>query len=149
MWYKIGPSRPPDWMGKPPQMLAQDVDVWHAWLEKHQDEIEKIYYNTAITTIKEPEHGDQRIINNWMYSVSKRLDAIVEYKDGRLFIVEVTRKAGLRAIGQAITYKFLWGVIDPMGKPADVFILCIFADQDVQAVAREYGIGIVQERELG
>jgi len=143
-WSRLGEPRPPEWRGRPPQMLSQDVPVWHSWLERAEPRIENIYYNVALTTNEAPAGFNEGVVNNWLYSVSKRIDALVVWKDKSLTIVEVCQKAGLRAVGQAVSYKYLWNVLKPLPGENNSLIVCIYADADVKAVAAHHNITITE-----
>jgi len=123
-------------------MLAQDVPVWQKWLSKHSEDIKNVYYNVALTLNPAPEVPNPNMVNNWMYSVSKRIDALVIWDNESMTIVEVTRKGGLRAIGQAITYQYLWRQIKPLPGKCTALIVCVYADKDVRATAEEHGVEI-------
>ena len=148
-WFDLGRPRDPSWMGKPPQMLAQDVPVWHKWLEEHEGDIDLVWYNVALTLQDPPPGYPENIVQGWMYSVAKRIDALIKWKNGKITIAEVTRKAGLRAIGQMLTYLYLWQKLRPLKGPHEGRIICEFADDDVKAVADAEHILIDEVEEVG
>jgi len=97
-----------DWRGDPPHMLKVDVPIWYRFLEKYGSPFLNLYYDCLlggpfldVEELKDPYKRDWRILN------SKRADAIAELEH-EVWIIEVAREPGLRAIGQVQVYRALW-----------------------------------------
>lgn len=131
------------WRGAPQQMLPPDVPLWHAYLDKHANEFLKFYYNVRVggpdmTNVI----SDEALKKMWYASTAKRIDAIGEKKD-EIWIIEVAASPYLRAVGQCLSYKFLWEEDPKIDKPAKAVLLCRYLDADLQRVLTHYGVSII------
>jgi len=97
-----------EWRGDPPHMLKADVPIWYRFLEKYGSPFLNLYYDCLlggpfldVEEMKDPYMRDWRILN------SKRADAIAELEN-EVWIIEVAKEPGLRALGQVQVYRALW-----------------------------------------
>lgn len=104
----LGKSYSLNWRGDPPHMLKVDVPIWYRFLEKFGSPFLKLYYDCLLggpfldaEEMKDPYKKDWRILS------SKRADAIAELEN-EVWIIEVAKEPGLRAIGQVQVYRALW-----------------------------------------
>ena len=67
--------------------------------------------------------ADEAMKKMWYASTAKRIDAIGEKKN-ELWIIEVASSPYLRAVGQCLSYKFLWEEDPKIDKPARMILLC-------------------------
>jgi len=143
-WFKIGLTQSPSWRGRPPQILPEDIDVLWRFLDREGAKYERLHYNLAMTVLS-PEDipGTEKIKEMWLYAISKRVDIAAETKT-EIHLIEVTRRAGVRSLGQAILYKRLYEICRPFHKPAKTMIVCDYADLDVLSVARAYKVEVVE-----
>lgn len=127
------------WRGRPPQMLDTDVPVWYRFLDKYKFEFKAIFYNCQVGGIDltEEERKDP-IKRGWAYSISKRIDALGVI-DNEVWIMEIARDPGLRAIGQLRTYQTLW-LRDPViNKIEKLVLICERIDPDLMDSAAMQG----------
>ena len=143
MWYYYTLKQDPYWRGRPPQMLPWDVPVWHRYLDKHQDEYKEVIYNFAITEKEPPKGLPENIIKSWMYSSAVRIDAIGARKDGSYDIIEVTRQANLRAVGQILVYTDLIIRADPFKTKYNSMIVAEYANPDIKPVLEKNNIKLI------
>jgi len=132
------------WRGDPQQMLPPDVPLWHLFLDRYASNFERFFYNVRvggpdISKIK----ADLAIAQMWYASTAKRIDAIGEKKN-ELWIIEVASSPYLRAVGQCLSYKFLWEEDPKIDKPAKMILLCPFIDSDLERILKHYGVMIVK-----
>lgn len=132
------------WRGDPQQMLPADVPLWHLFLDKFAWMFDRFYYNVRvggpdISKIK----GDPAIARMWYASTAKRIDAIGETKKD-LWIIEVASSPYLRAVGQCLSYKFLWEQDPKINKPARMVLVCYFLDSDLKAVLKHYAVDVIE-----
>ena len=131
------------WRGVPEQMLPADVPIWHAYLDKHAEEYLHFFYNVRvggpdITKIKaEPE-----MLKMWYAATAKRIDVLGE-KPAELWIIEVASSPYLRAVGQCMSYEFLWKEDPKIDKPVKTALICPRLDADITKVLKKYGITII------
>jgi hypothetical protein len=131
------------WRGDPPQMLPPDVPLWHLFLDRQAWEFERFYYNVRvggpdISQIK----GDLAIAKCWYAATAKRIDAIAEKKK-ELWIIEVASAPYIRAVGQCLTYPFLWNLDPKISKPASMVLLCYYVDADLERVLKHHRVKII------
>jgi len=79
----------------------------------------------------------------WYASTAKRIDAIGEKKD-EIWIIEVASSPYLRAVGQCLTYRFLWDLDPKINKPAKMKLLCYYLDSDLEKVLNLYMVGVLK-----
>lgn len=129
-----------DWRGSPPQMLQSDVPVWYRFLEKWGVLFEKLYYDVLLGgPVLTPAQEKDVYWRMWRKNVSKRADAVAELKDS-VWIIEVAKTPGLRAVGQLQVYRALW-IEDPkIDKPEETILVYQDLDTDLIAAASMYGI---------
>lgn len=131
-----------DWRGDPPHMLKVDVPIWYRFLEKFGSPFIKLYYDCLLggpfitpEELKDPYKRDWRILN------SKRADAIAELED-HVWIIEVAKEPGLRALGQVQVYRALW-IRDPkINKPEKGILVADRINSDLLDAAGMYGLSI-------
>ena len=131
------------WRGDPQQMLIKDIPLWHAYLEKHAHQFLRFYYNVRVggpdvSKIK----ASAPLAYQWYASTAKRIDAIGE-REKEIWIIEVASNPYIRAVGQCVSYPFLWNLDPKINKPAKMILLCYFIDSDLERVLEHYGVTIV------
>lgn len=121
-------------------MLKVDVPVWYRFLERWGDGFLALYYDCLLggpyftqEQLKDP------MTKMWRANVSKRADAIAETSDW-VWIIEVARSPGLRAVGQLLVYRSLWREDPKIAKPVELALVLEVVDQDLIAAATEVGI---------
>jgi len=136
----LGRSYDVTWRGAPPHMLEPDIPVWYRFLEKWGFQFTALYYDVFLGgPHMTPAREADPYWRMWRANTSKRADAIAELP-GEVWIIEVSRRPGLRAIGQLLTYLALW-TEDPKIMKIEVPVLvCEELDTDLIASAAKYGI---------
>ena len=129
-----------DWRGDPPHMLKVDVPIWYRFLEKYGAPFLKLYYDCLLggpwldeEELKDPYKRDWRVLN------SKRADAIAELS-GEVWIIEVAKEPGLRALGQVQVYRALWLRDPKIIKPEKVILVADTINSDLLDAAGMYGL---------
>jgi hypothetical protein len=131
------------WRGDPEQMLPSDVPLWKKYLDAHANEFLRFYYNVRVggPDISKIE-GDETIKRMWYLSTAKRIDVIAEKKD-ELWIIEVASSPYLRAVGQCLSYLYLWNQDPKIDKPAKMVLLCYYLDSDLEKVLNHHGVKVI------
>jgi len=139
---EIGKPFDVTWRGTPEQMLTSDVPLWHNFLDHFATKFLKFYYNVRVggPDVSKIE-GDEAIKRMWYLNTAKRLDAIGETTNN-LWIIEVASSPYLRAVGQCLSYKFLWLEDPKIDKPVSTLLVCPYIDSDLQRILRSYQIFI-------
>jgi hypothetical protein len=131
------------WRGDPQQMLPADVPLWHRFLDRYASNFERFFYNVRVggpdvSTIE----GDEVLKRMWYLNTAKRIDAIGE-KENELWIIEVASSPYLRAVGQMLTYRFLWNLDPKINKPVKDVLLCYYLDSDLEKVLKHHKVEVL------
>jgi hypothetical protein len=130
------------WRGDPQQMLPPDVPLWHKFLNRYAGNFERFFYNVRVGGPDISKiTGDEAMKRMWYASTAKRIDAIGEMKS-EIWIIEVASSPYIRAVGQCLSYKFLWDEDPKIDKPAKMVLLCYFIDSDLRRILEHYGTHI-------
>jgi len=132
------------WRGDPQQMLPPDVPLWNLFLDRYASNFQRFFYNVRVggpdmTNI----NASEAMKKMWYASTAKRIDAIGE-KEDEIWIIEVAASPYLRAVGQCLSYKFLWEEDPKIDKPATAVLLCYFIDRDIERVLENYGATVLK-----
>jgi len=136
----LGPKYDIEWRGRPPHMLREDVPVWYRFLVDWGFLIDALYYDCLLggIALTEEEQSDP-MKRMWRANTAKRADAIAELEN-EIWIIEVAHRPGLRAIGQLLTYQYLWREDPKIEKPDKMVLVCQDFDTDLFAAAARSGI---------
>jgi len=123
-------------------MLKSDVPVWYRFLEKYCGQVLNLYYDSLVggPYLTDQDKKDP-LKRDWQALLSKRTDAICELKD-QVWIVEVAREPGLRAIGQLQTYHVLWLRDPKIAKIEKMLLVGERIDSDLIDAAGTYGLQV-------
>lgn len=136
----LGEPFSPLWRGKYPHMLLEDMPIWEAFLDNHKALFERVYYDVLVGGVYPgPEFGDEKMRKMYHHNTAKRIDALGELKD-EVWIIEVAKTPGLRAVGQLTTYFALWHDDPKIMKPAFGVLLANTIDTDLQRSLNIYGM---------
>ncbi len=86
--------------------------------------------------------ADEAMKKMWYASTAKLIDAIGEKKN-EIWIIEVASSPYLRAVGQCLSYLFLWNEDPKISKPAKMVLLCYFIDSDLERILEHYEVMII------
>ena len=136
----LGRSYSLDWRGDPPHMLKVDVPIWYRFLEKYGSPFLKLYYDCLLGgPFLTPEENRDPYLKDWRVLNSKRADAIAELKN-EVWIIEVAKEPGLRALGQVQVYRALWLRDPKIRKMEKVVLVADRIDKDLLDAAGMYGV---------
>lgn len=124
-------------------MLTPDVPLWHLFLDRYASNFERFFYNVHLggpdmTNV----NADEGMKKFWYQSTAKRPDVIAEKKD-EVWIIEVASSPYLRAVGQCLSYKFLWDQDPKINKPAIMVLLCYSLDSDLERILESYNVRVI------
>jgi len=132
------------WRGDPAQMLPPDVPLWHLFLDRYASNFERFFYNVRVGGPDMTQvDADEAMKKMWYASTAKRIDAIGEKKK-EIWIIEVAASPYLRAVGQMLTYRFLWDLDPKINKPVKDVLLCYHLDSDLEKVLKHNGVQILK-----
>lgn len=132
------------WDGAPEQMLEQDVPLWHLFRKKYGSQFSHFFYNVRVggPDLKNVK-ADEKLLKMWYDVTAKRIDAIGE-KNQEIWIIEVASIPGIRAIGQILSYRFLWNLDIKIKKLVKDVLLCYRIDNDLEMVLKHYGVMVLK-----
>jgi hypothetical protein len=140
---ELGPAFEITWRGTPEQMLFSDVPLWHRFLDRYAYEFERFYYNVRVggPDVSKIE-GDEQLKRMWYLNTAKRIDAVGEKKN-EIWIIEVASSPYLRAVGQCLSYGFLWAEDPKINKPVKTILVCPYIDSDLERILKHYGVWVL------
>ena len=123
-------------------MLREDIPVWFAWLDKHQTDIDQLWYDPLLGGPQiTPETDTDPMLRMQRALLSLRPDAIATTHT-HVLIIEVTTIARHRAIGQLITYSALWTADHPIDLPTRLILVCNYISDDYITAAQAASIEV-------
>jgi len=128
----LGPKYSTDWRGKPPHMLSVDIPIWYRFLVNHADKFVNLWYDSLLgAPVLDEKTEDYKMEKMWRALTAKRSDAIAELAN-EIWIIEVTDYAGMRALGQLLTYHSLWLKDPPVSKPEKLVLVASETDPSIR-----------------
>ena len=128
----------------PPQMLPQDLPIWHKFRKAYGGIFLHFYYSVKLGgQLLDDPAIDETMRKSWYYATAKRVDAIGETKQ-EVWIIEVASNPGLRAVGQILTYASLWGLDPKINKPAVSVLVSERVDQDLRFACMVQGVRVME-----
>lgn len=140
----LGQLFPPDFKGKPPQMVGRDLGIWAQFRERLPFPYRGFHFNVALgTPPADVEDVGPRLMEAWRFLNARRIDAVGVLPE-RWDIIEVRRGAGQAAIGALRMYGFLWRRDPPDQRPIRLFLVTDQADIDTIRLAEADGVRLIQ-----
>lgn len=91
-----------------PHLLAEDIAIWEQFLNVHRSRFTHIDYDVRVGEGRPvPPDTPPPTTRDWEHLTKRRIDAVGHTERTR-WIIEVTHTAGLRAVGQCLSYPFLY-----------------------------------------
>jgi len=123
-------------------MLWPDIPVWYRFLDKWGHLFQSLYYDVLLGgPYLTPEQEKDPLQRMWRANTAKRADAIAELEN-EVWIIEVSLRPGLRALGQLMTYLALWCEDPKIMKLEIPVLVCEQIDTDLIAAAAKYGVRV-------
>jgi len=137
---ELGRKYRTDWRGAPPHMLTPDIPVWYRFLETWGARFQNLYYDCLLGgPVLSPKQEADPFWRMWRANICKRADAIAELENN-VWIIEVSQRPGLRAVGQLMVYLSLWMEDPKIEKPEKSVLVCEEVDTDLISSAARFGI---------
>jgi hypothetical protein len=117
-----------------PHLLPPDVPVWEAFLAKHGQEYDTIDYDVRVGQGRPYGQAFGPQIAKMALDISmRRIDAVATATD-RIDLIEVTRLADLKAIGQLFSYPVLYAKTYHPTRPIRPVLVAARLHTDIQTV---------------
>ena len=91
-----------------PHLLPLDIEIWEAFLEERRDLYYRFEYDVRVGAGRDPGESQEANIRQMAIDLSqRRIDAVGFHANG-ITIIEITRKADMKCLGQILTYPQLY-----------------------------------------
>lgn len=123
-----------------PHILNTDVPVLLRWLSTEADAIIDIDFDVRVGHGIDPPEDVPENIKRMTYDLTRRrIDVVARYQQ-RIIVAEVTRMAGLTALGQMKAYPLLYTQTYKPGVPVKPLLICEGFDTDMLRIFVNEGI---------
>ena len=99
-----------------PHLLPIDAEVWRCHHKTIGQSYEQLDYDVRVGQGRDPGEAFSTKIRNMAFALSCRRIDVVGHSPSGLDIIEVTHSAGLKAIGQLISYPILYSQTYPTNR---------------------------------
>lgn len=123
-----------------PHLLPEDIVVWARFMSKYPDRFHDIEYDIRVGRGRPAPLDQPRNIQKMARDLSMRRIDAVGYSPRRITIIEITRLAGLKAVGQMITYPILYRHTFAPTKPLHSLLVCEYLNPDIEPALRLHHI---------
>lgn len=93
-----------------PHMLKEDAEVWLRWLDRYADKFSMLEYDVRVGTGRDPGPAYSDTMRRMAIGLSQRRIDCVAYRPGEIHILEVTRVADMKCLGQIHAYPILYQI---------------------------------------
>jgi hypothetical protein len=123
-----------------PHILPADIPVWQRYLAAHPETPADIDYDVRVGVTQDPGPAFPDNIRQMAITLAyKRIDAVIPLA-GQTLIIEITRRAGLKAVGQLITYPLLYALKYPQAPTPTPLLVAEELLPDTETALIAYGI---------
>lgn len=123
-----------------PHLLPEDVIVWERWLATNATKYLSFDYDVRVGPATDPGDNYDPNIRKMASDLSRRrIDAVATTPSGTT-LIEITRRAGLTAIGQLFAYPVLYRQTFPDTGPITMLLVCEALGTGVQDVLEAHNI---------
>lgn len=120
-----------------PHLLPVDIPVWRRYLALHKGDFIKIEYDVRVGKGSDPPSElSESLRTMWTDLSKKRIDAVA-WKPNAITVIEITRRAGMKAIGQLKTYPVLYRLTYEPFLPVESLLVCEELLADIQPALAE------------
>lgn len=122
-----------------PHLLPVDVPCWEWFLSKYGNQFELIDYDVRVGVGRDPGPEFPDNIRTMAIDLSmKRIDAVA-YMPDQIWAIEITKHAGLKALGQLIAYPLLFTLKFNPVLPVQPVLVCedLITDMEIVYTALE------------
>lgn len=91
-----------------PHLLPWDIPLWEAFLDLHGQDYDRFEYDIRVGRGRPAPRSLPTNIRKMALDLSMRRIDVVGHTSARIDIIEVTRVADLKAVGQLMTYPRLY-----------------------------------------
>jgi len=123
-----------------PHLLPEDIKVWEAFLDKHRGQFGRFDYDVRVGQGRDPGEIFSPEIRQMGVDLSQRRIDAVGYGASEIWIIEITTSAGLKAVGQLLSYPVLYYDRFHPGLPLKPFLCCSSLQSDILPILVKHNI---------
>lgn len=126
-----------------PHMSPADTKVWVAFLATRFVEFTSVSYDVAVggAGVHQIDEGAE-FRPMWETLLKKRIDAVL-FRAASIYTAEVKPTANMSALGQALSYAWLYASERSPSVPVLPMVVCARVDADLEPVFLKYGVLVV------
>jgi len=125
---------------KYPHLLQADANLWDRFLARNPRRFEDILYDIRVGEGRDPGDDYNPSIRQMAIDLSqRRIDAIGITPD-EMYIIEISCRPGLKAVGQLIAYPILFAEKYPTTKAIRTLLVAETIESDVEPVLKKANI---------
>ena len=130
-------------MKRYPHILPPDVPVWERYLARGGDHHKLIEYDVRVGLGRDPGPEFPENMRAMALDLSfRRIDAVA-HDSHQITVIEITRYAGLTAIGQVMIYPILYRLTFMPSLPIVALLVAEEFESDIQVTADQMGVAYV------
>lgn len=123
-----------------PHLLPVDIEVWERWLAQYGAAYDNFDYDVRVGDGRDPGESYSANIRQMGIDLSQRRIDAVGHQPGQITIIEITRSAGLKTIGQTMAYPVLYRRKFNYDGPLESIIVCESIQDDMTEVLLKHNI---------
>lgn len=117
-----------------PHMLPDDVPVARRWMQRVARQVERFEFDVQVGEGRPAPDSLAPQYQKMALDLSRRrIDIVAHFRD-HIVLVEVTRRAGIKAIGQLVTYPVLYEKTWHPLKPVKALLVAEELSSDIKPV---------------
>lgn len=123
-----------------PHLMPQDIDTWERFLEAYGSRFERFEYDVRVGKGRPAPDDQSDAIKKMAIDLSQKRIDVVAFTADAIMCIEITSNAGLKAIGQLITYPILYAETFKPTLPVLPLLICTDLDPDAQPALKAYKV---------
>jgi len=126
-----------------PHLSPRESEIWNRFIQKYPTYCERVDYDIAVGNVPIMEEElEEEWEHNARYLGSYKIDA-VGYDKGKHFIFEIRHRAGPSALGNLMTYMFLYQERVGEGVDAEPVLVTDLERPDIRRLCAEHDIDYI------
>lgn len=117
-----------------PHLLPGDIPVWERFLVAFPDRYDRIEYDVRVGKGRPAPPGFEPNIKKMALDLSRRRIDAIGFTGERIDIIEITRLADLKAVGQLLAYPLLYKQTYGGTKPMHTVLIAEELHTDIEQV---------------
>lgn len=126
-----------------PHMLPDDVPVARRWMQRVSRQAERFEFDVQVGEGRPAQDSLAPVYQKMALDLSRRrIDVVAHFRD-HIVLAEVTRRAGIKAVGQLIVYPVLYEKTWHPIKPVKALLVAEELSSDIETVLQSKGIDFI------